>query len=445
MNRRQAEEIVKRTLTFSEADETEVLLSHSVDNLTRFSNNTISQNVSRNTENLTVKVHLGRKLGRASTNRFDDQALQRVASAARQVAQQQKENPQLLPLQGPADFLETPAYCEATADFGPEERAQAIQKLALESAKHNATAAGIYNTGCDAVALGNSKGLFAFHQETRAVFSATVEVEGASGWAEDIQRDVSQIEEEAIIQTAIDKARAARHPSAIDPGKYTVVLEPAAVTDFLMFMVFESFGGLNFIEGRSFLSGKLGQSVLGDNITIVDDAFHPLNSGLPFDFEGTPRQKLTLIENGIVRGIAHDRTTAAKAHAQTTGHGLPQPSSSGPLPLNVMLEPGTCSLEEMIQSTEKGILVTHFHYTNVQDPVKLTLTGMTRDGTFLIEKGKIASPLRNLRFTDSAVRAFNEVQMISRQRRTANAFFAGSFLVPALKIANFNFSSISEF
>lgn len=445
MDRNQAEELIKRALSFSDADETEVLLSHGEDHLTRFSNNVISQNVSRHTDGMTVKVHLGKKVGRASTDRLDDESLKRVVANARRVAEQAKENPDLLPLQGAGQFQESKAYFQKTADFGPEERAESIRKLVQETVKHNASAAGIFNNGSEAAALGNSRGLFAYHRETRADFSATVEVDGASGWAEDLQRDVSRIDENFVIQTAISRALLAKNPIAIDPGEYSVVLEPAAVADFLMFMVFEGFGGLNFVEGRSFMSGKIGQRVMGENVTIVDDAYSDLTPGLPFDFEGTSRQKLVLIDRGIARQVAHDRITAARVGMTTTGHSLPQPNSSGPFPLNVMMEPGNSTLDDMIKSTEMGVLVTHFHYSNVLDPIRLSLTGMTRDGTFLIEKGKITKPVRNMRFTQSIVEAFNRIEMVSKERRTANAFFAGSFVVPALKIARFNFSSASEF
>lgn len=445
LRRDQAEELIKRALSFSDADETEVLLSHGEDHLTRYSNNVISQNVSRHTAGLTLKVHLGKKVGRASTDRFDNDSLKRVVAGAKLVAEQARENPDLLPLQGAGEFGEPQAYIKKTADFSPEERAQSIGKLVREASKHKGNAAGIYNNSSEAVALGNSRGLFAYHRETKAVFSATVEVNGVTGWAEAVQRDVSKIDENFVIQTALRKAMAARKPMALQPGEYTVVLEPAAVTDFLMFMVFEGFGGLNYVEGRSFMSGKLGQKVMGDNVTIMDDAYSTESPGLPFDFEGTARQKLILIEKGIARQVAHDRITAARVGTKTTGHSLPQPNSSGPFPVNVMMAPGDSSLDEMIVSTERGVLVTHFHYSNVLDPIKLTLTGMTRDGTFLIERGKVTKPVRNMRFTQSIVEAFNRIEMISKERRTANAFFAGSFVVPALKIEKFNFSSASEF
>ncbi|RJP80713.1 MAG: TldD/PmbA family protein [Candidatus Zixiibacteriota bacterium] len=445
MDRNRAEEIIHRVLSLSDADETEVLLSTSQDDLTRFSGNVITQNVARSTDRLTVKVHLGRRLGRASTDRLDEDSLKRVVATAKLVASQQKEDPSLLPLPPPFTFSGTAAWFPLTAAYGPEERANAISRLVREGEKYGATAAGIFNTASGTMALGNSRGLFGYHRETRAVFSATVEADGASGWAEEVHRDVALVNEARVIETAIEKALAARHPGAIEPGEYAVVLEPAAVCDFLMFMAWESFGGLNYLEGRSFMSGKLGQKVMGDNVTIVDDAYSAHNPGLPFDYEGSPRQRLILVKEGLARGVAHDRLTAARAGIRSTGHSLPQPNTVGPLPLNLILEPGEATLEEMIAATPRGILVTHFHYTNVQDPIKLILTGMTRDGTFLIEEGRVTRPLLNLRFTDSAVAAFNRIEMISRDQVTSEAFFGGSFVAPALKISRFHFTSVSEF
>ena len=445
MDRNQAESIVQRTLSHSDAEETEVLLSHGVENLTRFSDNAISQNVARTLSTLTVKVHLGRKVGRATTDQFNDESLKRAIDMAKKIAEQQKDDPELLPLAGASEFAEIRAYYENTAAYSPEERAAAIASLVAEITDHNASSAGIFATEAESIALGNSNGLFGYYRSTSATLSATVEANGVSGWAEEIHRDVSKIDVSIVARTALRKALDARNPIPIDPGEYTVVLEPAAVADLLMFMGYEGFGGLNYVEGRSFVSNKIGQKILGENVTIVDDAYSELNPGLPFDFEGQPRQRLVLIEKGVARNVVHDRLTAARAGTTTTGHSLPQPNSSGPLPFNLMLEPGNSSLKEMIESTEKGILVTHFHYTNVIDPIRLTLTGMTRDGTFLIENGRITKPVRNMRFTDSIVDAFNQIELISKDRKTAEAFFAGSYVVPALKISKFNFSSASEF
>ena len=316
-----AQEIITKTLSFSAADETEVLLTHSEENLTRFSDNIITQNVARLTDSLTVKVHCGKKVGRAGVNQFDDDTLRRSVETAQKIACQQRDTPDLLPLLGPTQFAKTDAFTEATAVYGPEERAKVVRRLVTEAEKHHASAAGIFSNGWDAVALGNSKGLFGYHRASKAIFSATVEIGGQPGWAEDIQQDVNRIEVESVIAASIHKAEQARNPITMPPGEYTVVLEPAAVTDFLMFMAFEGFGGLNYAEGRSFLSGKLGEKVLGDNITIVDDAYDAMNPGLPFDFEGVPRQKLILIEHGIARQVAHDRYTAKQANAATQQHG----------------------------------------------------------------------------------------------------------------------------
>lgn len=445
MDRETAQIIIEKALSFSDADETEILFSYEEENLTRFSDNAISQNVARKTDSLTVKVHIGKKVGRATTNKYDSESLVNAVRMAKKAASPQKENPELLPLSSPSKFAEANSYYDSTAKLSPEDRAKTIKKLIVETEKSKAIAAGIYSTGVDIIALGNSKGLFAYYSGTNAILSSTVELKGSSGWAETVYRDVEKIRAEKVAEISIKKAKDSQNAQPLDPGVYTVVLEPAAVADFMMFFAFEGFGGLNFIEGRSFLSRKLGEQVLGENVTIVDDAYHPLNSGLPFDFEGSPRKRVILIENGIARQVVHDRITAKKADIVTTGHSLPQPNSTGPLPLNLMLEPGDSSLDEMILSTKRGILVTHFHYTNVLDPVKLTLTGMTRDGTFLIENGKISRPIQNFRFTESIVEAFRRIEMISKDRQTVKGFFAGNFIVPALKITNFHFTSTSEF
>ncbi len=445
MDKSKAEAIIQHVISLSDADETEALLSHGEENLTRFSDNVISQNVARNTDSLTIRVHLGKKVGRATTDKFDNDSLKRAFNMAKSVASQQDENPDLLTMLGPSEFLQSNAYYPDTVAFSPEERAETIAKLVKEAARSKGNGAGIFSTGCESVAIGNSKNLFGYFQSSSAALSLTVDIEGASGWAEDTQRDVSNIDADRVMNTAIRKAKDAQNPIQIEPGEYTVVLESAAVSDFMMFLAYESFGGLNYNEGRSFLSGRLGEKILGDNITICDDAYSDLNPGLPFDFEGAPRQSLTLIENGIAKAVVHDRITAAKANTVTTGHSLPQPNSSGPFPLNLELAAGDSNLAEMIKSTDHGILVTHFHYANVLDPVEVMLTGMTRDGTFLIENGKISKPIINMRFTDSIVKAFNQVELISKERIASEAFFAGSFVVPALKISKFNFSSVSEF
>ncbi|MBU1936221.1 TldD/PmbA family protein, partial [bacterium] len=325
-------------------------------------------------------------------------------------------------------------------------RAQAVLQGIEGCKKLSFRAAGTCSTGWGAVAVANTNGLLCSHKDTSATFGISAQTDDSSGWAEASSRDFGKIDIGVLIAVAIEKAKSSRNARSFEPGHYTVVLEPAAVTDFLEFMGWFGFGGQGFVEGRTFMAGKLGQKVFGDNISIVDDAYNEMQRGLPFDFEGLPRKKVTLIENGVAKAVVHDRISAQKANTETTGHALPQPSAEGAMPFNLMLAPGDSSLEEMVASTERGILVTRFHYTNVIDPMELVLTGLTRDGTYLIENGKIAAPLKNLRFTQSIVEAMKAVEAISRDRKTMlSEWGMGAFTVPALKISRFNFSSETGF
>jgi PmbA protein len=358
----------------------------------------------------------------------------------------QKESADILPLPEPKPVLPNPAYHEATAEVSPKTRAEAALKAISASKQSGFRAAGICSTGWGGVAVANTKGILVSHKSTVATFSVSVQSEDSSGWAELSSRDFQEIDIARLVATAKEKASASRNAQNIEPGAFTVILEPAAAADILEFMAWFGFGGLGFVEGRTFMAGKLGQKVLGDNITILDDAYHPLQQGLPFDFEGLPRQRVILVENGMAKAVVHDRVTAARARAQTTGHALPQPSSEGPYPLDLVLSAGTSSVQEMISSTERGILVTRFHYTNLVEPMDLVLTGMTRDGTFLIEKGKVAAPLKNLRFTQSIVEALRNVELISREQKTTHSEWGlGSYTAPGLKIRRFNFSSGTQF
>ncbi|MBI4713307.1 MAG: hypothetical protein HY762_08430 [Planctomycetes bacterium] len=212
-------------------------------------------------------------------------------------------------------------------------------------------------------------------------------------------------------------------------------------------MAFRGFGALGYQEGRSFLSGKLGSRVMGGNISITDDVYHPLIQGMPFDFEGMPRQKVTLIDKGVARNVVYDRLTAKKdRRTHSTGHGLPQPNPQGPLPTSLILQPGDSSIAEMIASTKKGLLISEFHYTNLVEPMKMVLTGMTRNGLYLIENGIITRGVKNMRFTESVLRALSNVELISRETELHKGFFGGGgFIVPTLKINNFNFSSETKF
>lgn len=428
------------------ADEAEMILVNYNQFLTRYANNMITQNVHEsNGVELIVRLIKNGKVARATTNKTDNASLQKLVEDTAELSRHQKRDKNILSLASKQTYQPVDACVEKTAQVSPHDRVEAIRMAVGECEKYGFKASGIFSNSASVLGIANSRGLFAYHPSTEAEFTCTALTESSSGWAKEQNKDVSQINPLATARTAIDKAHRSEDPRALPAGRYTVILEPAAVTDFLLFMAFRGVGALSYQEGRSFMSGKLGKKIMGENVTIIDNTYHPQTIGIPFDFEGIPKKKVVIIDKGIARNVVYDRETARKAKTKTTGHALPQPNPYGPMPGNLILKSGDSTLEELIKSTKKGILVTKFHYTNIVEPMQLVLTGMTRDGTFLIEDGKITRGVKNMRFTESVIKAFSNVELISKDSKYQSAFFGGGFVVPALKINNFNFSSGTKF
>jgi predicted Zn-dependent protease len=336
------------------------------------------------------------------------------------------------------------AFDEATAVATPEQRAHTVATLVARCAP-GFTAAGAFETLATEVAVANTEGQFCWSPSTQASLSTVITGgERGSGFAEVFAPRMSDVDPEAVGSRASDKAQASQDPRDLDAGRYTVVLEPAAVSTLVGFLAWIGFGGRPLMEGRSCFSGKEGQRVGAPSVTVYDDASAPGTLGIPFDFEGVPRQRVDLIDRGVFRGGVYDLRTAKQAGTRTTGHALPPPNPEGPLPLNLFMEPGASSLEEMITATGRGVLVTRFHYSNVVHPVASTITGMTRDGTFLISDGEIAHPVKNFRFTQSIIEALEQTSMVGRDTELASEFFFSASRVPALKVDSFNFSGRSD-
>jgi len=445
MRREEGYQICTKVLSYSHAEEAEILLEEEKWGLTRFANNQIEQNI--NTEDLSVSIRSisRQRVGRAWTNILEDESLKEMVRTSEELSRFQPEDRELLPLPGPQSHREMDNFIEATARCGPEERREFLGKILDRCRRESVTAAGILSTKSHALAIANTNGLFAYNQSTEAAFRLSILTEEGAGFASDLNKDIAKLNPERVSQVAIEKALSSRDAKEIEPGEYSVILEPRAVADLIIFLTQLAFGGLAYEEGRSFLSGKLGEKVFSEEMNLSDNVYHPLSQGLPFDLEGMPRREIVLIENGIARNVVHSRKTAKRACVETTGHALPEPNTTGPIPLNPVLSPGKASLEEMITTTDRGVLVTQFHYTNVINPMELTLTGMTRNGTFVIEKGQIAYPIRNMRFTDSLVRIFNQIDSIGKELVRIEGFFGGSAVVPALKIEGLNFSSKTSF
>jgi PmbA protein len=436
--------VADAALSVPGADGVEVLFMHEWGGLTRFASNSIHQSTHREDTGIRVRVVTEGRIGVAASNDFSLEGARRAAESALEMASVVAPDPMFPGLAPPASTSEHHAFDEPTASTTPEQRAEAVAEL-VAHCPQRFTAAGAYETLASEVAVANTEGQFCWAPSSQASINTVVTgSDGGSGFAEVFAAGTDELDPTAIGKRAGDKAVASRSPRDIDPGRYTVVLEPAAVSTLVGFLAWIGFGGRSLFEGRSCFSGKQDQQVAAPLVTIYDDALSDGTLGLPFDFEGVPRSRVNLIEDGVFLGGVYDLRTAKQAGTTTTGHALPPPNPEGPFPLNLFMAPGETGLEQMIASTERGLLVTRFHYTNVVHPVESTITGMTRDGTFLIEDGEIAQPVKNLRFTQSILEALSGTEMIGRETELASEFFFSASRVPALKVASFNFSGRSD-
>jgi predicted Zn-dependent protease len=459
LTRDQAADIFARIRKYATADEVECLFYGGKSALTRFANNTIHQNVAEENYGVSVRSVLKGRTARATTNKFDDESLKSVVGASENLARVQEPDPDLLALAEPlgnSKGQRSPSrHFQQTAEFSPADRAEAVGKIVSIAQKQKLTAAGIFSSAESIEGIFNSRGLTAWHTQTSAEISITMLAPDSSGWQKANSPDVSNLHAEALANIAAEKAVKSAEPREFAPGKYTVILEPAAVLDTVGFAFFD-FGGLAILDQRSFLNNRIGSKLFHETVNVWDDAYHPLQSGSPFDGEGVPRQRVQLVENGVVKRLVYARATAAKMkkseHASKvgiidpTGHGFPIPNEMGEAPMNIVFEgarePKT--LEQMIASTGRGILVTRLWYIREVDPYEKILTGMTRDGTFLIENGKLAGGLRNFRFNQSLIDMLSNVEEMSTPVR-ASGEESFDMVVPAMKVNGFNFTEVTKF
>jgi PmbA protein len=411
--------------------------------LTRFANNTIHQNVAEQDRWISVRVALDQKTARATTNRFDPDSIRGAVEQALALARAAAPNPDLLPLNEVSVTSETKRFDAATANATPDHRGRAVAESIRIVESAGQTAAGIYSTGQSVEAIFNTRGVAAWHAESMAQFSITAMAGDSSGWAKASAVSHATIDPVALARSASEKARLSSNPREIAPGRYTVILEPAAVLD-LVGQMFGDFSATSVNDSRSFLTDRLGAKLFGDNINISDDVAHPLQAGVPFDGEGVPRRKLTLVEAGVPRELAYARSSAHRAGVEPTGHGFPLPNEVGEAPLNIVIAGGTTMLDQMIASTERGVLVTRLWYIREVDPYEKIMTGMTRDGTFLIEDGRVTRGLRNFRFNQGIIELLNNVEALSPSVR-ASGEEAFDMVVPAMKVRNFNFTEVTRF
>jgi PmbA protein len=453
-----AEQIFEKIKKLSTVDEIEVIFSSTDFSLTRFANNTIHQNVAEVDEIASIRVAFDGKTARATTNRFDDEGLKRAVQSAEGLARVQEPDPDFLSMASAAESRgpEGPSrFSDQTAAITPADRAEGVSRIVAIAKKNKLVTAGIYSSSQNAEAVINSKGLSVYHRQTSAEVSITMLADSSSGWQKANSPDVKNVDPVLLAEIAAQKARGSRSPQELPPGKYTVILEPAAVLDLVGFM-FSDFGGLAILDQRSFLNNRIGTTLFGENITIIDDVAHPLQSNSPFDGEGVHRRRVSLVEKGVVRNLVYARATAEKIGKSeykdkvgeicATGHGFPLPNEMGEAPTNIVfVTPGNeQTVEQMIAGTERGILITRLWYIREVDPYEKILTGMTRDGTFLVEGGKVKHGLLNFRFNQSLIEMLNNVEAMGRAVR-ASGEEGFDMVVPAMKIRGFNFTEVTRF
>jgi len=460
LNQDQAAELFKRIRKHSTADEVEVLFYGGKSALTRFANNTIHQNVAEENYAVSVRTVFAGRTARATTNKFDDESLRRVVEASESLAKVQHPDPDLLPMphagESPAATQARPSrHFAQTAALTPELRADAVRKIVSVAARHKLTTAGIFSSSESVEGIFNSRGLSGWHSQTSSEISITMLAGDSSGWQKANYPDVSQQDPSGLAEIAAQKALESARPREIAPGKYTVVLEPAAVLDMVGFMFFD-FGGLSILDQRSFLNNRAGTQIFGRNLNIWDDVAHPLQSGAPFDGEGIPRQRVQLVENGVVKRLVYARSTAEKMkHSEykdklgpiaATGHGFPLPNEMGEAPMNIVFDspddPKT--VDQMIAFTERGVLVTRLWYIREVDPYEKILTGMTRDGTFYVEDGKVRYGILNFRFNESLIHMLSNVEAMGSSVR-ASGEESFDMVVPPMKVGDFNFTEVTKF
>ena len=437
--------VAEAALDVAGADDVEVLFLHEWSGLTRFAESAIHQSTAREDTGLRVRVISRGRVGVAATNEFSKEGAQAAARSALELATMAAPDPMFPGVAPAADVPDVSSrFDEPTAFTTPDLRAESVAEL-VGRCGEGFHAAGAFETTAMEVAVANTEGHFCYAPSTQATMTTVVSGgDGGTGFAEVTERSVDGIDPTAIGERAFHKARDSQGPRDLEAGRYEVVLEPAAVATLLGFLAYLGFGGRAIDEGRSCFSGRLGQPLMSDRVTIYDDALSPEAVGLPFDFEGTPKRRVDLVEGGVVRGGVHDRRSAKQAGTESTGHALPPPNPEGAFPLNMFLETGDATLEEMIGATSRGLLVTRFHYSNVVHPKEAIITGMTRDGTWLIEDGKLLHPVKNFRFTQSIIEALRDVEQVGRDSELASEFFFASSRAPALRISSFQFTGKSD-
>ena len=439
LTEQQAKTLLTKVLAFSKADECEVNLSGSESGNVRYARNEVSTSGSLTNQNLVVQSAYGKKVGTATIDEFDDASLEKVVRRAEELAQLAPENPEYVGLLGPQTYMKSAGFFDSTARVTPDIRAEAVAKSLKLTRDAGLTGAGFMQDRYGYRAMMNSKGLFAYYPSTNVNFSLTVRTDDGkgSGYVARGYSDFSKLDTAAATNIALQKARDSATARALEPGKYTVILEPTAAV-VLLENIFYDMDARSADEGRSYFSKAGGKSRIGDKIvdervTIFSDPTNAELPASPWSGDGRPQEKTMWIDKGVVKNLAYSRFWAQKQGKKAT-----------PFPNNAIMMGGNSSLEEMIKSTQRGILVTKLWYIRTVDPQTILLTGLTRDGTFYIENGKIKFPVKNFRFNESPIIMLNNLEALGKPERVVSTESDQNYLIPPMKIREFTFTSLSD-
>ena len=415
--------------------------------LTRFANSTIHQNMREKNCGVSITAFIGKKKGTAGTNNMNRSNIAHTLARAVAIAKHKRDDPEEAGPSPPRTYRDIATHFPHTARFSHQKKAELLKHLFEQSMPYQCF--GAFTTGTTEIAIGNSKGLRAYNKGTDAILRLTIKGKKGSAFGQCAHRDIRKLECEQLFARVLARTKKAQNPRTAKPGSYTVILTPEAVSNILIFLGFMGFNGLLYSDRRSCLQGKLGKRIFSKKLTIIDDPLDERGFAFPFDFEGIPKRKLPLVEKGTVKALTHNRKTARRMKQRSTGHHTG--SESGPFPLNMVIQGGSNTIDQLRKGIKRGIEISSLHYVNVVEPHNLTLTGMTRNGTFMIEDGVIAYPLKNMRFNQSILSSLCKIADISSSAHlveggnTYGKRFPWGLILPSLIIEDFNFTGKTEF
>jgi len=439
----QAKALTDRALSFSKADETQVILTGGDRGNVRFARNSVTTAGASSGYSLAIVAKYGQKTGTVTASEFGDASLQRAMRAAEEIAKLSPDNPEAMPLLGPQTYLPVKAYFDDAAGATPEWRAGVVKTAIDLSKEKDVVSAGYVETSAQIQAVATSKGQFGYDRFSAADYNLTARTQDGtgSGWASKSFSELRLLDPRGLAAAAIDKAARSHNPAAIEPGKYTVVLEPAALADLIVNLAFSA-NARPADEGRSFFSKKgggtrIGEQIVGEKVNLYSDPAYTVAPAIPFDGEGMPLKRIDWVQKGVLKNLLYGRYWAKKMDKEATAQ-----------PGNLIMEGGTATIDDLIKGVERGVLVTRFWYIRSLDPQTLLLTGLTRDGLFLIEKGQVTRPVKNMRWNESPIFALNNLDAMTPSERTVSGEGVGgagfSVVCPAARIREFTFTSGSD-